>query len=157
MILKRKCLCQSQSRSRTLSDAKYITSKLNLVDLAGSERLGKTGVSLRLWLHFNPWKTCWIRQFPCVMLQSCIILQVWLVAMFELLFSFLLFASLFVMPHHFFSNSFCPPVLPVRGSDVKGNHVHQQVLVVPGTGHPGSGRPSQRPCPFQTNQANTCP
>uniref|UniRef100_A0A8C1VQB4 Kinesin-like protein n=1 Tax=Cyprinus carpio TaxID=7962 RepID=A0A8C1VQB4_CYPCA len=32
-----------ESRSRTLSDAKYITSKLNLVDLAGSERLGKTG------------------------------------------------------------------------------------------------------------------
>lgn len=32
-----------QSCSRTLSDAKYVTSKLNLVDLAGSERLGKTG------------------------------------------------------------------------------------------------------------------
>ncbi|XP_039544497.1 kinesin-like protein KIF9 isoform X2 [Pimephales promelas] len=32
-----------ESRSRTLSEAKYITSKLNLVDLAGSERLGKTG------------------------------------------------------------------------------------------------------------------
>ncbi|XP_028288832.1 kinesin-like protein KIF9 [Parambassis ranga] len=32
-----------ESRSRTLSDAKYFTSKLNLVDLAGSERLGKTG------------------------------------------------------------------------------------------------------------------
>ncbi|XP_044194922.1 kinesin-like protein KIF9 isoform X1 [Thunnus albacares] len=32
-----------ESRSRTLSDAKYIASKLNLVDLAGSERLGKTG------------------------------------------------------------------------------------------------------------------
>ncbi|KAL7374132.1 hypothetical protein ABVT39_022718 [Epinephelus coioides] len=32
-----------ESHSRTLSDAKYITSKLNLVDLAGSERLGKTG------------------------------------------------------------------------------------------------------------------
>ncbi|XP_043921963.1 kinesin-like protein KIF9 [Protopterus annectens] len=32
-----------QSHSRTLSDAKYVTSKLNLVDLAGSERLGKTG------------------------------------------------------------------------------------------------------------------
>ncbi|XP_041817732.1 kinesin-like protein KIF9 [Chelmon rostratus] len=31
-----------ESRSRTLSDAKYVTSKLNLVDLAGSERLGKT-------------------------------------------------------------------------------------------------------------------
>nr|XP_020473154.1 kinesin-like protein KIF9 [Monopterus albus] len=32
-----------ESRSRSLSDATYITSKLNLVDLAGSERLGKTG------------------------------------------------------------------------------------------------------------------
>ncbi|XP_074478278.1 kinesin-like protein KIF9 isoform X1 [Sebastes fasciatus] len=32
-----------ESRSRTLSDAKYVTSKLNLVDLAGSERVGKTG------------------------------------------------------------------------------------------------------------------
>ncbi|XP_034428251.1 kinesin-like protein KIF9 isoform X2 [Hippoglossus hippoglossus] len=32
-----------ESRSRTLSEAKYITSKLSLVDLAGSERLGKTG------------------------------------------------------------------------------------------------------------------
>ncbi|XP_062377275.1 kinesin-like protein KIF9 isoform X2 [Sardina pilchardus] len=32
-----------ESRSRTLSDAMYITSKLHLVDLAGSERLGKTG------------------------------------------------------------------------------------------------------------------
>ncbi|KAK1173770.1 kinesin-like protein KIF9 isoform X1 [Acipenser oxyrinchus oxyrinchus] len=32
-----------ESRSRTLSNAKYVTSKLNLVDLAGSERLGKTG------------------------------------------------------------------------------------------------------------------
>ncbi|XP_069552672.1 kinesin-like protein KIF9 [Brachyistius frenatus] len=32
-----------ESRSRTLSDAKYVTSKLNLVDLAGSERLRKTG------------------------------------------------------------------------------------------------------------------
>ncbi|KAM9332646.1 kinesin-like protein KIF9 [Pholidichthys leucotaenia] len=32
-----------ESHSRTLSDAKYVTSKLNLVDLAGSERLGKTG------------------------------------------------------------------------------------------------------------------
>ncbi|KAK5849888.1 hypothetical protein PBY51_014187 [Eleginops maclovinus] len=32
-----------ESRSRTLSDAKYVTSKLNLVDLAGSERLGNTG------------------------------------------------------------------------------------------------------------------
>ncbi|RXN17344.1 kinesin KIF9 [Labeo rohita] len=34
---------ETMSRSRTLSDAKYITSKLNLVDLAGSERLSKTG------------------------------------------------------------------------------------------------------------------
>ncbi|XP_041824334.1 kinesin-like protein KIF9 isoform X2 [Melanotaenia boesemani] len=32
-----------ESRSRALSDAKYIMSKLNLVDLAGSERLKKTG------------------------------------------------------------------------------------------------------------------
>ncbi|XP_053484194.1 kinesin-like protein KIF9 isoform X2 [Ictalurus furcatus] len=32
-----------ESRSRTLSNATYITSKLNLVDLAGSERLSKTG------------------------------------------------------------------------------------------------------------------
>ncbi|XP_039982541.1 kinesin-like protein KIF9 [Xiphias gladius] len=32
-----------ESHSRTLSDAKYVTSKLSLVDLAGSERLGKTG------------------------------------------------------------------------------------------------------------------
>ncbi|CAB1447388.1 unnamed protein product [Pleuronectes platessa] len=32
-----------ESRSRTLSEAKYVTSKLSLVDLAGSERLGKTG------------------------------------------------------------------------------------------------------------------
>ncbi|KAM4606780.1 kinesin-like protein KIF9 [Polymixia lowei] len=32
-----------ESRSRALSDATYVTSKLNLVDLAGSERLGKTG------------------------------------------------------------------------------------------------------------------
>ncbi|KAL2085638.1 hypothetical protein ACEWY4_018958 [Coilia grayii] len=32
-----------ESRSRTYSQARYITSKLNLVDLAGSERLGKTG------------------------------------------------------------------------------------------------------------------
>ncbi|XP_071340945.1 kinesin-like protein KIF9 [Trachinotus anak] len=32
-----------ESHSRTFSDAKYVTSKLNLVDLAGSERLGKTG------------------------------------------------------------------------------------------------------------------
>ncbi|XP_016048383.1 kinesin-like protein KIF9 isoform X2 [Erinaceus europaeus] len=32
-----------ESHSRTLSDEKYITSKINLVDLAGSERLGKTG------------------------------------------------------------------------------------------------------------------
>ncbi|KAM8823486.1 kinesin-like protein KIF9 isoform 6-T6 [Spinachia spinachia] len=32
-----------ESRSRTLCDANYVTSKLNLVDLAGSERVGKTG------------------------------------------------------------------------------------------------------------------
>ncbi|XP_023118879.2 LOW QUALITY PROTEIN: kinesin-like protein KIF9 [Amphiprion ocellaris] len=32
-----------ESHSRTLSDARYMTSKLNLVDLAGSERLVKTG------------------------------------------------------------------------------------------------------------------
>uniref|UniRef100_A0A8B9LXN3 Kinesin-like protein n=1 Tax=Astyanax mexicanus TaxID=7994 RepID=A0A8B9LXN3_ASTMX len=32
-----------ESRSRTLSDEPYVTSKLNLVDLAGSERLSKTG------------------------------------------------------------------------------------------------------------------
>nr|CAB3259115.1 kinesin-like protein KIF9 [Phallusia mammillata] len=32
-----------ESRSRTESNAKYVTSKLNLVDLAGSERIGKTG------------------------------------------------------------------------------------------------------------------
>nr|XP_019943376.1 PREDICTED: kinesin-like protein KIF9 [Paralichthys olivaceus] len=32
-----------ESRSRTLCEAKYITSKLSLVDLAGSERVGKTG------------------------------------------------------------------------------------------------------------------
>uniref|UniRef100_A0A671XH62 Kinesin-like protein n=1 Tax=Sparus aurata TaxID=8175 RepID=A0A671XH62_SPAAU len=32
-----------EARSRTLTNAKYVTSKLNLVDLAGSERLGKTG------------------------------------------------------------------------------------------------------------------
>lgn len=44
-----KCLSHSQSRSRTLSDAMYVTSKLNLVDLAGSERLGKTGVSLKMY------------------------------------------------------------------------------------------------------------
>ncbi|KAL1006914.1 hypothetical protein UPYG_G00078840 [Umbra pygmaea] len=31
-----------ESRSRNLSDANFVTSKLNLVDLAGSERLGKT-------------------------------------------------------------------------------------------------------------------
>uniref|UniRef100_A0A671MBB8 Kinesin-like protein n=1 Tax=Sinocyclocheilus anshuiensis TaxID=1608454 RepID=A0A671MBB8_9TELE len=39
------CICtvHIESHSRTLSDAKYITSKLNLVDLAGSERLSKTG------------------------------------------------------------------------------------------------------------------
>ncbi|XP_058534884.1 kinesin-like protein KIF9 [Ochotona princeps] len=32
-----------EARSWTLSDEKYITSKINLVDLAGSERLGKSG------------------------------------------------------------------------------------------------------------------
>ncbi|XP_039084179.1 kinesin-like protein KIF9 isoform X2 [Hyaena hyaena] len=32
-----------EAHSRTLSDGKYITSKINLVDLAGSERLGKSG------------------------------------------------------------------------------------------------------------------
>ncbi|XP_072509550.1 kinesin-like protein KIF9 isoform X1 [Notamacropus eugenii] len=32
-----------EAHSRSLSDEKYITSKINLVDLAGSERLGKTG------------------------------------------------------------------------------------------------------------------
>uniref|UniRef100_A0A8C5V6H8 Kinesin-like protein n=1 Tax=Microcebus murinus TaxID=30608 RepID=A0A8C5V6H8_MICMU len=32
-----------EAHSRTLSDEKYITSKINLVDLAGSERLGKSG------------------------------------------------------------------------------------------------------------------
>uniref|UniRef100_W5MVQ4 Kinesin-like protein n=1 Tax=Lepisosteus oculatus TaxID=7918 RepID=W5MVQ4_LEPOC len=45
-----------ESRSRTLSDAKYITSKLNLVDLAGSERLSKTGSEgqvLKEALHIN--------------------------------------------------------------------------------------------------------
>ncbi|XP_026952788.1 kinesin-like protein KIF9 isoform X11 [Sagmatias obliquidens] len=31
-----------EAHSRTLSDAKYMTSKINLVDLAGSERLGKS-------------------------------------------------------------------------------------------------------------------
>uniref|UniRef100_A0A4W2GFA6 Kinesin-like protein n=1 Tax=Bos indicus x Bos taurus TaxID=30522 RepID=A0A4W2GFA6_BOBOX len=31
-----------EARSRTLSDEKYVTSKINLVDLAGSERLGKS-------------------------------------------------------------------------------------------------------------------
>lgn len=45
ILSSRLCLSHSQSRSRTLSDSKYITSKLNLVDLAGSERLRKTGVS----------------------------------------------------------------------------------------------------------------
>lgn len=34
-----------EARSRTLSDEKYVTSKINLVDLAGSERLGKSRVS----------------------------------------------------------------------------------------------------------------
>ncbi|KAM3593188.1 uncharacterized protein V6R79_007450 [Siganus canaliculatus] len=37
-----------ESRSRNLSDGKYISSKLNLVDLAGSERLGKTGSEGRM-------------------------------------------------------------------------------------------------------------
>ncbi|XP_069501891.1 kinesin-like protein KIF9 [Ambystoma mexicanum] len=32
-----------ESRSRSLSNAKYTATKINLVDLAGSERLGKTG------------------------------------------------------------------------------------------------------------------
>ncbi|XP_036372379.1 kinesin-like protein KIF9 isoform X2 [Megalops cyprinoides] len=32
-----------ESHSRSLSNPKYVSSKLNLVDLAGSERLGKTG------------------------------------------------------------------------------------------------------------------
>uniref|UniRef100_A0A8C2VY47 Kinesin-like protein n=1 Tax=Chinchilla lanigera TaxID=34839 RepID=A0A8C2VY47_CHILA len=32
-----------EAHSRTLSDEKYITSKINLVDLAGSERVGKSG------------------------------------------------------------------------------------------------------------------
>ncbi|XP_048861791.1 kinesin-like protein KIF9 [Brienomyrus brachyistius] len=32
-----------ESRARTLSEAKFLTSKLSLVDLAGSERLGKSG------------------------------------------------------------------------------------------------------------------
>ncbi|XP_026952787.1 kinesin-like protein KIF9 isoform X10 [Sagmatias obliquidens] len=34
-----------EAHSRTLSDAKYMTSKINLVDLAGSERLGKSRLS----------------------------------------------------------------------------------------------------------------
>ncbi|KAM8926901.1 kinesin-like protein KIF9 isoform 6-T6 [Lycaon pictus] len=34
-----------EAHSRTLSDEKYITSKINLVDLAGSERLKKSGLS----------------------------------------------------------------------------------------------------------------
>ncbi|XP_074166893.1 kinesin-like protein KIF9 isoform X4 [Sminthopsis crassicaudata] len=34
-----------EAHSRSLSDEKYITSKINLVDLAGSERVGKTGLS----------------------------------------------------------------------------------------------------------------
>ncbi|KAI3355381.1 hypothetical protein L3Q82_018225, partial [Scortum barcoo] len=42
-----------ESHSRTLSDAKYITSKLNLVDLAGSERLGKTGTRRRDHIPFR--------------------------------------------------------------------------------------------------------
>uniref|UniRef100_A0A7N4UXD3 Kinesin-like protein n=1 Tax=Sarcophilus harrisii TaxID=9305 RepID=A0A7N4UXD3_SARHA len=32
-----------EAHSRSLSDEKYVTSKINLVDLAGSERVGKTG------------------------------------------------------------------------------------------------------------------
>ncbi|KAM9098087.1 kinesin-like protein KIF9 isoform 4-T5 [Sarcophilus harrisii] len=34
-----------EAHSRSLSDEKYVTSKINLVDLAGSERVGKTGLS----------------------------------------------------------------------------------------------------------------
>ncbi|KAF6099652.1 kinesin family member 9 [Phyllostomus discolor] len=34
-----------EAHSRTLSEEKYVTSKINLVDLAGSERLGKSGLS----------------------------------------------------------------------------------------------------------------
>ncbi|KAM6161084.1 kinesin-like protein KIF9 isoform 2-T2 [Erethizon dorsatum] len=37
-----------EAHSRTLSDEKYITSKINLVDLAGSERLGKSGSEGRI-------------------------------------------------------------------------------------------------------------
>ncbi|XP_075403360.1 kinesin-like protein KIF9 isoform X2 [Tenrec ecaudatus] len=37
-----------EAHSRTLSDEKYITSKINLVDLAGSERLGKSGSEGRM-------------------------------------------------------------------------------------------------------------
>ncbi|XP_039084181.1 kinesin-like protein KIF9 isoform X4 [Hyaena hyaena] len=37
-----------EAHSRTLSDGKYITSKINLVDLAGSERLGKSGAIIAL-------------------------------------------------------------------------------------------------------------
>ncbi|XP_042834737.1 kinesin-like protein KIF9 isoform X3 [Panthera tigris] len=37
-----------EAHSRTLSDEKYITSKINLVDLAGSERLGKSGAIIAL-------------------------------------------------------------------------------------------------------------
>lgn len=49
------CMVVAQSRSRTLSNATYITSKLNLVDLAGSERLSKTGVSSCITLHCSEW------------------------------------------------------------------------------------------------------
>ncbi|XP_032723780.1 kinesin-like protein KIF9 isoform X3 [Lontra canadensis] len=37
-----------EAHSRTLSDEKYVTSKINLVDLAGSERLGKSGSEGRM-------------------------------------------------------------------------------------------------------------
>ncbi|XP_073888035.1 kinesin-like protein KIF9 isoform X11 [Macaca fascicularis] len=37
-----------EAHSRTLSEEKYITSKINLVDLAGSERLGKSGAIIAL-------------------------------------------------------------------------------------------------------------
>uniref|UniRef100_A0A8C5JZ42 Kinesin-like protein n=1 Tax=Jaculus jaculus TaxID=51337 RepID=A0A8C5JZ42_JACJA len=42
-----------EAHSRTLSDEKYITSKINLVDLAGSERLGKTGGNCNMVLVTN--------------------------------------------------------------------------------------------------------
>uniref|UniRef100_A0A674AR82 Kinesin-like protein n=1 Tax=Salmo trutta TaxID=8032 RepID=A0A674AR82_SALTR len=51
-----------ESRSRTLSDAKYVTSKLNLVDLAGSERLGKTGVSFKVTSYLT-FSHSWISSF----------------------------------------------------------------------------------------------